>query len=251
MKYGRSILVCLLLGVIANLTVAWGIALKVNVMDKETEWSGGAEILDNDSWALSRYDSTGTMMFVSERARGEYPENEPNPFADNDPPSVVRRDWAPLEPPTDAYLQAEFQHGQIITEFQRFEARGWPLLSFWCYRGAKVQTLDIANESNAIIGPEISVAARGFIETSFEESNPFKKKIALPYLPIWRGLVINSALYGGLLWIGFIMFYCLARFIRHKPGTCHSCGYDLQGVDHAACPECGHTCSGARKRKIV
>ncbi len=26
---------------------------------------------------------------------------------------------------------------------------------------------------------------------------------------------------------------------RKQPGVCTSCGYDLRGADHAACPECG------------
>ncbi len=34
----------------------------------------------------------------------------------------------------------------------------------------------------------------------------------------------------------------LARKSLHpKPGTCHSCGYSLQGLQSPVCPECGRT----------
>lgn len=231
MKHLRTILIFLLLGAVVNVSVAWGIVLFVDVIGRNANWSGGAEIVGNESWALSRWDSFGSMLFESERARGEFSSLVQQSVAEFDPPSHISSDWAPLDVLTDEYVRAESQDGQLVEELQRFEARGWPLLAFWCVRGSIVHAEE-----------DIIVAPRGFIETSLEEPYPSGRPKVLPFLPIWRGIVINSVFYGGPLWLGFITIYGMVRIFRYKLGKCRKCGYDLRGAEHKACPECGHTC---------
>lgn len=61
--------------------------------------------------------------------------------------------------------------------------------------------------------------------------------IILPIRPLFPGLVINSVLYGFVLWIAFAAVSETRRVMRLRRGGCPKCGYDLTGLD--GCPECG------------
>ena len=62
---------------------------------------------------------------------------------------------------------------------------------------------------------------------------------ALPYRPVWFGLLLNTLLYGSIFWaigLGWRL-YRLAR--RRRRGRCLACNYDLRGLADPVCPECG------------
>jgi len=61
----------------------------------------------------------------------------------------------------------------------------------------------------------------------------------LPLRPIWPGFVIDTLFYG-VIWFGVPFGFTSAkRFIRIKRGRCPRCGYDLRGNLEAGCSECG------------
>ena len=49
----------------------------------------------------------------------------------------------------------------------------------------------------------------------------------------------NSVAYAFTTWLLLFGFSDIRRFSRRKRGRCIKCGYDLRGVEHEACPECG------------
>ena len=61
----------------------------------------------------------------------------------------------------------------------------------------------------------------------------------LPLRPRWGGMVLDSALFAAALWLAVPGPLMLRRTLRRRRGQCSSCGYDLNHVDHDACPECG------------
>ena len=72
---------------------------------------------------------------------------------------------------------------------------------------------------------------------------PTDLRVPLPYRPLWRGVLTNSALYA-LAWSVLIMLVLVPkawrRARRHRTGCCVSCGYSLAGLAaNAPCPECG------------
>lgn len=66
---------------------------------------------------------------------------------------------------------------------------------------------------------------------------------ALPYRPRLTGLILNTALYGGMFWCAVFGPFALWRYInedqRRRLHHCPQCDYDLRGNLEAGCPECG------------
>ena len=100
--------------------------------------------------------------------------------------------------------------------------------SLWCLRILLVHDGTGNNQNQA----------SGFIAIPilfFEDLEP----LVLPLYPIWTGFALNTIFYASLLWLIIPGPFVLRRFIRKRRGLCLKCGYDLRGVDHQACPECG------------
>lgn len=61
---------------------------------------------------------------------------------------------------------------------------------------------------------------------------------AIPYLPAWPGLLVNTVFYGLLLWAATHP-RVIWRLLTRRKGMCQSCGYDVAAGGLAVCPECG------------
>ena len=68
------------------------------------------------------------------------------------------------------------------------------------------------------------------------------KLAVLPIMPIWRGLLGTTVLYGSLFWFLYMAARVARRRWRVFRGCCSVCGYRL--LDEQRCSECGH--SGGR-----
>ena len=114
---------------------------------------------------------------------------------------------------------------------------GWPLRTLRCRNLVEIEmggTISItinANKANPIQG--------GIVLTQFSIGNPAQSWRALPYQPVWSGIVINTIFYAATLWFLSIGPFEVRRMIRRKRGHCIKCGYDLRGAEHEVCPECG------------
>lgn len=62
---------------------------------------------------------------------------------------------------------------------------------------------------------------------------------ALPLLPIWPGLILNTLIYAAALWLLTLGPIRLRRALRARKGHCPQCGYDLNNLEAQRCPECG------------
>ncbi len=112
----------------------------------------------------------------------------------------------------------------VYSQYDEF-AVGWPRLSVWAWR------ID-SNETHGAFeyAPYRHDAGR----------LPFR---ALPYLPIYRGIIINTIFYA-LLWLPvlFLSTHTIRahrRRARTRRGRCPNCNYDLTGLASSNCPECG------------
>ncbi len=114
---------------------------------------------------------------------------------------------------------------------------GWPLRTLRCRNlaeidmGGRMSITISANTANPIEG--------GIVLSPFPTGSPAQSWRALPYQPIWTGVVVNTILYAPLVWILTVSFLKMRRVIRRKRGLCVKCAYDLRGDFSAGCPECG------------
>jgi len=61
----------------------------------------------------------------------------------------------------------------------------------------------------------------------------------LPVAPLWLGGIVNTVLYGVMLWLVICGQLVLRRLLRRTRRRCPMCGYDLRGELGGGCPECG------------
>ena len=109
---------------------------------------------------------------------------------------------------------------------------GWPRAC--CMGAVAVDDRGAAMLSGAVRAPE-----------SFKRSWNGTGGI-VPVRPMWRGLAINTAIYGSGLWMVWMVAMpgrrFLVRSVRARGGRCVGCGYSREGLALGGeCPECGKT----------
>ena len=108
-------------------------------------------------------------------------------------------------------------------------AVGWPVLALW-YQIAVDPTTRALEVTRGI--PLQRSGRTGVIPTLHTIR-------AIPYLPIWPGLVINSFFWGTAAFLLLTASRAVRRARRHRRGLCITCAYDLKGDIGPGCPECG------------
>ncbi len=243
-RWAMRITICLLLGLITTVAVAWTCAVWVHVGEGDLRqgWHDETDLQWMRGWRLSRRDAFGTHRLLA-MARRTVPSPQKAPFP------IVSRDeltpwWSSARQAMDdqvrtvrkeeARRQAEGDTTTVRPTVFYDDARGWPLAALWCRWDAGLVPG----------GPEDGKLLHGGIE--LEPVKPQRQgtrnaddQRALPLRPIWRGLAVDSLLYA-LIWfilVGGVGF--VRREIRRVQGRCIKCGYDLRGAEHEVCPECG------------
>ena len=68
----------------------------------------------------------------------------------------------------------------------------------------------------------------------------------LPLGLMWPESAFATALYALATWIPIQVVKGARFLVRRHRGRCTRCGYDLQGVDHLQCPECGRRLTSSK-----
>jgi hypothetical protein len=61
----------------------------------------------------------------------------------------------------------------------------------------------------------------------------------LPFEPLWPGFAFNTLIWAVFAWVLLFGPLALRRVIRRRRGRCPRCGYELRGELDAGCAECG------------
>ena len=228
-RIARWLIVCLLLGIVSTIAVAWACAAWVDpytTIQPSPRRSGGA--MDGrfyTFWIVGENEAFGTVRIHSDwdghpvNNRGE----RRGPFFG--PPEPLIPKWAPFLVPS-AGTPLGSGHTRIA------DARGWPFLAMWSglsydgpiYRPTKTPTImhGLVVNPSAMSGPSPGTTVR-----------------MLPLALIWSGFLADTALYS-LIWLVLLMLIVAGRrALRSRQGCCVICGYDLRGTPHGQCPECG------------
>lgn len=234
----RFFLLWILIGFAINVAVAWGLAAWL----PQTGWTdvvlhGNTRLKDSlltvrdyrtrgacrRAWMVMYYDrsSLSELMSAMGYSDGQYSLEYDGP--------LKGQQWGRAE----SIRANPAAFGQDGMEY----ATGWPLLTAWC---------DWAYDGRwwsptrpAVVRGGISITrapAKG-------RASPVMRLHALPYRPIWLGVVVNTLFYAVLLAVPFASLVALRAWRRGRRkarGRCTRCAYDLTGLGAGApCPECG------------
>ena len=210
-----TICVCLLLGTIVNVAVAWGCAILV-AMPPQSRIERGVHM---DAHVQSKLfvdtnDAFGSTAYWF--MRDLIPPVEEWGLSDDLYSYLARRYDAEYQLPTHVVSRVPSAEASVCV------FRGWPCKSLW-YWG------EFSDEWTL----------HGALSVSLGSDQPRR----LPILPIWPGFAINAVFYAAVLWLLLTGPGRLRRFLRLRRGLCPACAYDLRGrgrdSDSSICPECG------------
>ena len=247
------ITICLILGVITTIAVAWGCALQQTFPPYYVTgfyFRPGGEWL----WFIDRTDRPGACKLrwltpFGDRRLGEneynrgsskhsqrrtlerlsqgQPDDRLQLWDRNDVPS-----WSKLGGTPDAKRDKEFR--RVREEY----AFGWPGLAL----GYRFESdAPGTNTRNRVIVYQYDPSLERYVGAlHIGSSLPLTNWTGyLPLQVLWRGFVADSLLYA-VGWFVPIGGIALARLgLRRYRGKCAKCGYDLRGDFSTGCAECG------------
>lgn len=217
MRRSPLILLCLLLGAITTVALAWTCAALVNP---------SARVADFEH--APRADG-GDDIFVVQRGFGHTRINR------------AQGDMLVLDENTGGIRSARWRAGGDASSES---LAGWPLRAFECSNPGQITIVagNTAMQSSMMTSPPMSTVQGGW------ELSPFTGGImgsgcwrAIPLRPRWTGLALDIVIFAALWLTLFIGFGAMRRRHRAARGRCPGCGYDLRssGIPHDRCPECG------------
>jgi len=250
---GRVVLVYLLLGLVTSWAVAWGLALLPpgRLYDQMYGflYSPGDPI--GEGWrsgiGSSRvsYDhSGGVSPFLRELPRHWSPSQANGPdwnattaYLD----LAWAESWGRRYQATKAQSALEFigpRNDEGPFAWSGIDdARGFPFVALWCSWDYEVVP---AGQGAPISVPKAlhgGFSLRDHAHPGLVGSNKLR---ALPYMPIWSGLALNTAFYALLFFAVVRITRGLKHARRYKRGLCPRCKYDRVFDYQLPCPECGH-----------
>jgi hypothetical protein len=104
-------------------------------------------------------------------------------------------------------------------------------LPFRCFYDWRVRVYDASGTAGVAIDRGLWVIGRG--------SAPSWRAHEVSVGPVWSGLLLNTAIYGAMLYAVISIPPVIVGLRRRLTNRCHPCGYRLDGLTTDACPECG------------
>ena len=224
----RQIAVLVLVGVIINIAVAWGLAMRPHDPNiwLTSEHACHREVDGVADWDLWYETSPGRRyirsIWVDEGCGGGF-----SGICDGNKLIALLPRWAHG---ADArrVQPAQATHQVHITAF------GWPLPMAW---SAVERTVWCEWPRTRQDGyDEYGLRAR-IAPLHHVFGGPISA--LLPTHPIWSGMIINSVMYAALIWLLFASMTMIRRQSRRRRGRCINCGYPLG--ESVVCTECGRS----------
>lgn len=212
------ILICLLLGVIINIAIAWGFWL----------WGERPSGIDSNANPIMKFeqvDPDESMLKTWERRAQDHWPDEPMQASRFAAAGVTYRSLLHIE---GAFDISEFDEDEAFAKMKQQEHFwineidcGWPMRSL---------ALDRWGSRDGLKMPEQD--SNGWLL----DTDP---RLELPVQPKFIGMLVNTAFYALLiLGVGFALQLVKAG-IRRRRGHCPRCNFDLRHDRTVGCPECG------------
>ncbi len=228
------IVLCLVLGAMINVAVAWAFAWFVSqpYQDPQTgildsrNYLMGFDNLDQPSWFVEAWWEIGSTQICSEPWRQ----------IEDDFGVAIRKTLLALEPTGQLNFPSGVRPNQPVNTADQAtieplveDLRGWPLYSMRC--SFSIRWLDSPSGGHTNSGIELEFRSDpGYVYG-------WMGARALPLRPIWSGFIINTLFYAALVWFAVPGPLALRRLLRARRGLCMKCAYPI-GTG-AVCTECG------------
>jgi len=209
-------IIALLLGSIVNLVVAWVVAIYNPAMhepimssDKEIMFTQG-RVVFSYSIGESRTAKIYQLMWVGYAFK-----------------HLTREDATSAGLPSWAALNSEYDGVKGDPLAIRYEATGWPMISF-------------ASSTFQPIAPNPKPHVVGGIELDFlprSTTDGLMMSTTLPTQPILPGLIVNTLVYSFAAWFMLAAPFIARRALRSRRRQCQGCGYPVGTSE--VCTECG------------
>jgi len=233
MRFVRLTILCIALGFVTTVAVAWGIAawVPLRLFGTITVTPGGAQGTSIAVVQFHRRGATWRSIEIEPTSRDIHERLKTLPipsYADELLSLGIKRmDVHALNKSGWGDAPGLLERPPPIRQSRNESASGLPFHAAWY--GV------LENE----FGGQITI--HGGIplgrSTSVMDYQP-----ALPLRPIWTGLAINTVFYAALWLIPFGGVGIVRRWRRRRRGQCTGCAYDRKGIAPGQpCPECGLT----------
>ena len=226
------VLLFALIGAAATVLVAWGFALRGSVGNTTVQK------ISMSGWPRER------AVEAPKRMRSSVPKGWLT-LPEDVEGSLLVEHWRRTGPglstdSLDIYLM-EARSTKMAPDRNCFMVQaGWPSRSLDCFALWDWDVVD--SQLRPIVRWRFAIESRNQRETANLQARllPARTKTTrrLPLRPLWPGFAVNTAFYGGLVFLLWSAPGFMRRRSRRRRGRCLRCGYELAGV--AACPECGH-----------
>ena len=219
-----SIVLCLVLGAMINVAVAWTFAWFISqpYQDPQTgildsrNYLMGLDNLEQPSWFVETWWEIGSTQICS----------EPWPKTEDDFGVAIGKALLALEPTGQFNFPSGVRPNQPVDMADQAgikplveDLRGWPFYSMRC------------SFSILRLGSPSGGRTNSGIELEFQTDPGYvygwMGARALPLRPIWSGFILNTLFYGVLAWLAVPGPLALRRLLRARRGLCMKCAYPI------------------------
>ncbi|MCH8316797.1 MAG: hypothetical protein IIA64_12570 [Planctomycetes bacterium] len=248
--------VCLLLGAVTTLAVAWSCATWSD-LEEQTPAAKLIQAMPDNWWLrFSRHRGFGARRyeisaFVA-RVDGSGDATSTHLTVQESGGYVTVSGLVGLhliESPYTLHLPIDDPYWSRLADLSNFDnqsgdfvdeegAFGWPMLAMWCSYNTKTWVIKDDGKrtwqparNGSLLQPSASL--QRLLPTGLGDR-------PLPLRPIVIGFAGNTALYSFGWWFALFVAKKTRRWRRRAKGRCEHCAYDLRGTSSDRCPECGN-----------
>jgi len=237
MRFRAVLAICLAIGVVTNVAVAWMCAMQADprvirfyVLDQSKPSAVEQAELDRFRAHPAAQQFSDDQLAVGVERRVGLERRGP----------TIHPYWQAMTTPATTEWT-----GPLAAMFELRVRSGWPLLALhglrdWPADSWRTSTVPATAGERPVEPYQYRWLWRiGSIDSNpaMRGRAPLAPRFLLPLQPLWPGFAINTLLYSALAWLVLFAPFAFRRAVRRRRNRCECCGYP-RGVS-PVCSECG------------
>jgi len=215
-RWALRIGVCVVVGVVVNVLVAWGLNLDRQLPGNTVRFSS-LSTSPGDKWPV--------------RVPSSWPEA---------PETIGRLVSSDLGRNVEIWAYAKQEDGREVSV--HVLRSGWPAKAVERTSWSSFSPWNLLNPSSTagLCFPREGVPSSIWhvgLKIDLDLAGWSFRGRTVPLHPVWPGFAVNTLAYGAVAWGVLFAPGVVKRWRRRRRGACVGCGYELAGL--VRCPECG------------